>query len=275
MTRNELIFEIRKKQSFLCIGLDPDLKKIPNHLLKDPDPFFSFNKAIIKATHSFCVAYKPNLAFFEALGLRGMESLYRTVDYLREYYPNIFVIADGKRGDIGNTAAKYADAYFNELNADALTLSPYMGKDSIDPFLKQDGKWAVLLALTSNAGSADFQMLSLSNKGTEKEAKLFEEVIRVSSSWGNESNIMYVVGATQPEWIQKVRNLIPRHFLLVPGIGTQGGDLETVCRLGMNDEIGILVNVSRNIIYAGSSSDFAEKAAAEAEKLQLEMSHFL
>ncbi len=264
MTRETLIAQIRIKKSFLCIGLDTDLKKIPRHLLKTPDPIFEFNKQIIDATASYCVAYKPNLAFYEALGPSGMESLQKTVEYIPE---DIFTIADAKRGDIGNTSSLYARAFFEHMPFDAVTVAPYMGEDSVKPFLDYDGKWVILLALTSNPGSRDFQ--DLKTEGSSK--KLYEVVLEKSKHWGNDQNMMYVVGATKAESLRGIRDIVPHHFLLVPGVGAQGGSLEEVAKYGMNSDCGLLVNSSRGIIYASNETDFAEKAASEARKLRVEM----
>ena len=270
MNRHELVSEIFAKRSFLCVGLDTDLKKIPNHLLNEEDPIFCFNKEIIDATAPYCVAYKPNLAFYEAFGLKGMAAFEKTVRYLNERYPNHFIIADAKRGDIGNTSAMYARTFFEGYNLDALTVAPYMGEDSVTPFLSYEGKWVIVLALTSNKGSQDFQLTE--DKCGER---LFEKVIRRSSEWGSEENMMYVVGATQGEMFEDIRRVAPRHFLLVPGVGAQGGSLEEVCRYGMTDDCGLLVNSSRGIIYASNGVDFAEAAACAARKLQQEMETIL
>ena len=273
MTRNELINLIREKQSFLCIGLDTDLNKIPPHLLETEDPVFEFNKAIIDATNELAVAYKPNLAFYESMGIKGWNSLAKTEQYLRQF--NVFTIADAKRGDIGNTSKQYAKAVFDPLSSgfdfDAVTVAPYMGEDSVKPFLDFEGKWVILLALTSNKGSDDFQMLTLGESGFN----LYEEVIIKSLEWGTESDIMYVIGATKAEKLEKIRNMIPDHFLLVPGIGAQGGSLEEVAKYGMNQDCGLLVNSSRGIIYASNGKDFAERAQEEALKMQKTMSKYL
>lgn len=267
MTREELVKEIFAKKSFLCVGLDTDLKKIPQHLLKEEDPIFAFNKAIIDATAPYCVAYKPNLAFYEAFGVKGMVSFEKTVNYLKTNYPHHFIIADAKRGDIGNTSAMYARTFFGEYDLDALTVAPYMGEDSVTPFLTYEGKWVVLLALTSNKGSHDFQLTESKEDGE----RLFEKVLRVSQQWGNNENMMYVVGATQGKMFEDIRRIAPRHFLLVPGVGAQGGSLQEVCKYGMTDECGLLVNSSRGIIYASAGEDFAEVAAQKAKELQEEM----
>ena len=266
MNKQEIISQIKTKATFLCIGLDPDIQKIPSHLLKGEEPLFAFNKAIIDATHDLCVAYKPNLAFYESCGLEGWKAFEKTVRYIREKDPSQFIIADAKRGDIGNTAEMYARSFYESLPIDAVTLAPYMGKDSVQPFLSYPGKWAILLALTSNRGSADFQMLE-----DAQGERLFEKVLRRSSDWGDESSMMYVVGATQGSLLQDVRKLVPRHFLLVPGVGTQGGSLKEVARYAMNDDCGLLVNVSRQILYASKDEEFAQAARQEAMKLQQEM----
>ena len=273
MTSQQLFDQIRLKKSYLCVGLDTDISKIPSHLLKDPDPIFAFNKAIIDATQAYAVAYKPNLAFYESLGASGWASLEKTIQYIPD---NCFTIADAKRGDIGNTASLYAKAFFEKLNVDAITVAPYMGADSIQPFLEFKGKWAIVLALTSNKGADDFQLSNLlSSTGDERNEMLFEKVLRLSSTWGNPDNMMYVVGATRAEMIRKVRACVPDHFLLVPGIGAQGGDLEAISKNGFNKKCGLLVNSSRQIIYAGFGLDFALKAGEEAKKLQQEMSILL
>lgn len=266
MTREQLIEQIFAKKTFLCVGLDTDIKKIPGHLLGNDDPIFDFNKAIIDATADYCVAYKPNLAFYECMGTKGMASFERTVKYLKENYPNHFIIADAKRGDIGNTSAMYARTFFEEYSVDALTVAPYMGEDSVTPFLKYEGKWVIVLALTSNAGSQDFQLT------TDKDGEhLFEKVIRKSQAWGNEDNMMYVVGATQGNMFKDIRMVAPTHFLLVPGVGAQGGSLQEVCKYGMTKDCGLIVNSSRGIIYASNSTDFAQAAAEKAKELQKEM----
>lgn len=266
MNRKELIQQIKQKKSFLCVGLDPDIKKIPQHLLKEEDPIFAFNKAIIDATAPYCVSYKPNLAFYEAYGLEGMVSFKRTISYLKENYPDHFIIADAKRGDIGNTSKMYAQTFFEEYNVDALTVAPYMGADSVTPFLEYDGKWVILLALTSNKGSHDFQLTTDING-----ERLFEKVLKISQQWGNDENMMYVVGATQGSMFEDIRKVVPNHFLLVPGVGAQGGSLQEVCKYGMTKDCGLLVNSSRGIIYASNGEDFAEAAAMAAKKLQEEM----
>ena len=266
MTRKELTEQIFTKKSFLCVGLDTDIKKIPQHLLDEDDPIFAFNKAIIDATAPYCVSYKPNLAFYEAAGVKGIVAFEKTVKYLKENYPTHFIIADAKRGDIGNTSAMYARTFFEEYNVDALTVAPYMGDDSIMPFLGYEGKWVVLLALTSNKGSYDFQLTE--DKNGEK---LFEKVLRKSQKWGDEDNLMFVVGATQGRMFEDVRRIAPRSFLLVPGVGAQGGSLEEVCRFGLTSDCGLLVNSSRGIIYASTDKDFAEVAAMKAKELQQQM----
>lgn len=272
MNKQALIQQIRQKKSFLCVGLDTDLAKVPEHLLQEEDPIFSFNKAIIDATLPYTVAYKPNLAFYESYGWQGLRSLDRTLSYLRSK-EEVFVIADAKRGDIGNTSARYAQAFFgNEdpgLRFDAVTVAPYMGEDSVKPFLNFENAWIVVLALTSNKGSDDFQMLDCGGK------RLFEKVLATSSQWGSDENMMYVVGATKAEMLADVRRIVPDHFLLIPGVGAQGGSLEAVIRYGMNRDCGLLVNSSRGIIYASREKDFAERAGEEARKLQQQMAAFL
>jgi len=270
MTKEQLISQIKAKKSFLCVGLDVDLDKIPAHLLETEDPIFEFNKAIIDATHDITVAYKPNTAFYEAYGLKGWKSLVKTIDYLNENYPEIFTIADAKRGDIGNTSTRYAEAFFNDMKFDSVTVAPYMGSDSVEPFLAFENKFTIMLALTSNKGGLDFQLLKDQNGVT-----LYENVLKTSLEWKNNENLMYVVGATRPEYFQKIRNIVPDHFLLVPGVGAQGGDLQGVCQYGLNSDIGLLVNSSRGIIYASSQEDFAEKARLKAVELQEEMSGIL
>ncbi|MDE5987166.1 MAG: orotidine-5'-phosphate decarboxylase [Prevotella sp.] len=271
MTREELIAQITKKKSFLCVGLDVDLKKIPEHLLKEDDPIFAFNKAIIDATSPYCVAYKPNLAFYEAFGTKGIMAFEKTVQYLKDNYPEQFVIADAKRGDIGNTSKMYARTFFGEYDVDALTVAPYMGEDSVTPFLDgYDGKWVILLALTSNKGSFDFQL----TEDVEGE-RLFEKVIRKSQQWGNDENMMYVVGATRGEMFKDIRKVAPNAFLLVPGVGAQGGSLEDVCKYGMVKDCGLLVNSSRGIIYASNGMDFADIAGQKAKELQEQMAALL
>ena len=266
MNRQELIEQIKTKKSFLCVGLDTDLKKVPQHLLNDNDAIFTFNKNIIDATAKYCVAYKPNLAFYEAFGVKGMIAFEKTVNYLNKYYPDHFIIADAKRGDIGNTSKMYARTFFEEYDVDALTVAPYMGEDSVTPFLGYEGKWVILLALTSNKGSNDFQ-LTTSPDGE----RLFEKVIRTSRKWGNDDNMMFVVGATQGKMFEDIRKVAPDSFLLVPGVGAQGGSLEEVCRYGMTKDCGLLVNSSRGIIYASSGEDYAEVAGQKAKELQEQM----
>ena len=267
MNRDQLVTEIFKKKSFLCVGLDVDINKIPQHLLSEEDPIFAFNKAIIDATAPYCVAYKPNLAFYEAYGVKGMVAFEKTIAYLKENYTEMFVIADAKRGDIGNTSKMYAKTFFDEYDVDALTVAPYMGEDSVVPFLEgYDGKWVILLALTSNKGSFDFQLTE------DKEGeRLFEKVIRKSQEWGNDENMMYVVGATRGEMFTDIRKVAPTSFLLVPGVGAQGGSLQDVCKYGIIKDCGLLVNSSRGIIYADKTENFAEAAAESAKKLQQEM----
>jgi orotidine-5'-phosphate decarboxylase len=268
MTRQELIHQIKSKKSFLCVGLDSDITKIPKHLLEFEDPIFEFNKAIIDATKDVAVAYKPNLAFYESLGSEGLKSLEKTMEYIPS---EIFTIADAKRGDIGNTSKLYARAFFDNMNFDSITVAPYMGHDSVVPFLEFDNKWVILLALTSNEGALDFQFLQL-DVGKNK---LHEKVLQKSQEWGTTENMMYVVGATRGESIGKVRKLIPEHFLLVPGVGSQGGSLEDVAKYGLNMDCGLLVNSSRGIIYASDGEDFADKARESATELQKQMSHIL
>ena len=269
MTTNQLISEIKKKKSFLCIGLDVDLNKIPQHLLKAKDPIFEFNKAIIDATHHLCVAYKPNTAFYEAYGLKGWKALEKTINYLNKNHPEIFTIADAKRGDIGNTSTMYAKAFFEDLGFDSVTVAPYMGKDSVEPFLAFTNKHTIMLALTSNAGAFDFQTKTVD--GTE----LYKKVLETSKTWENSENLMYVVGATKAEYLADIRQIIPDSFLLVPGVGAQGGNLQDVCKYGMNAQIGLLINSSRGIIYASSNNDFAKAAALKAKELQKEMQTIL
>ncbi len=265
MNRKELVNQIRTKKSFLCVGLDVDLNKIPEFLLKEEDPIFAFNKAIIDATAPYCVAYKPNLAFYEAYGVKGMISFEKTVKYLQENYPEQFIIADAKRGDIGNTSKMYAKTFFEEYNVDALTIAPYMGEDSVTPFISE-GHWVILLALTSNKGSFDFQLTE--DKDGER---LFEKVIKKSQQWGNDENMMYVVGATRGEMFKDIRKVAPNAFLLVPGVGAQGGSLQDVCQYGMIEDCGLLVNSSRGIIFASKGEDFAEAAGNAAKALAEEM----
>ena len=270
MNKQELFENIKHKQSFLCVGLDTDIKKIPEHLLKEEDPIFAFNKAIIDATAPYCIAYKPNLAFYESMGVKGWMAVERTVEYIKKNYPDQFIIADAKRGDIGNTSAMYARTFFEELDIDSVTVAPYMGEDSVSPFLTYGGKWVILLALTSNKGSHDFQLTE--DKDGER---LFEKVLRKSQAWANDENMMYVVGATQGRMFEDIRRIAPNHFLLVPGIGAQGGSLEEVCKYGMTPQCGLIVNSSRAIIYADKSENFAQAAINEAEKVQKQMAEQL
>lgn len=265
MTTQELIAQIHKKQSFLCIGLDTDLEKIPQFLLKEENPIFSFNKAIIDATHHLCVAYKPNIAFYEAYGVEGWSALRKTIDYLNANYPDIFTIADAKRGDIGNTSTRYAKAFFEDLNFDSITIAPYMGKDSVEPFLAFKNKHTILLALTSNGGAFDFQTKKIDDK------ELYKEVLSVSTTYTGAENLMYVVGATKAEYLKEIRQIVPNSFLLVPGVGAQGGSLKDVCTYGMNKDIGLLINSSRGIIYASDQENYAEAARAKAKELQAAM----
>ena len=266
MNKQVLVENIRRKKSFLCVGLDTDIKKIPQHLLNEEDPIFAFNKAIIDATAPYCIAYKPNLAFYESLGVKGWIAFEKTVEYIKQNYPDQFIIADAKRGDIGNTSAMYARTFFGELDIDSVTVAPYMGEDSVTPFLTYEGKWVILLALTSNKGSHDFQLT------TDPEGeRLFEKVLRKSQEWANDENMMYVVGATQGRMFEDIRKIVPHHFLLVPGIGAQGGSLEEVCTYGMTPECGLIVKSSRAIIYADKTERFAEVAGEEAHKVQQQM----
>ena len=269
MTTQQLIEQIRLKKSFLCIGLDVDLTKIPSHLLETEDPIFEFNKAIIDATHDLCVSYKPNTAFYEAYGLKGWQSLEKTINYINEKYPEIFTIADAKRGDIGNTSTMYAKAFLEDLNFDSVTVAPYMGKDSVEPFLAFENKHTIMLALTSNEGAFDFQTLETNGK------ELYKTVLETSKNWKNSQNLMYVVGATKAEYFTEIRKIVPNSFLLVPGVGAQGGSLAEVCKYGMNENVGLLINSSRGIIYASNEINFAEKAREEALKLQVEMNEIL
>ena len=270
MNRQELIKEIKEKQTFLCVGLDTDIKKIPQHLLHEEDPIYSFNRAIIDATAPYCVAYKPNLAFYECGGLNGWKSLDKTIHYLRENYPHHLIIADAKRGDIGNTSKMYARCFFEEMGVDALTVAPYMGEDSVTPFLEYPDKWVILLALTSNKGSHDFQ---LTEDATGE--RLFEKVLRQSQQWADADRMMYVVGATQGKLFEDIRKVVPEHFLLVPGIGAQGGSLEEVSKYGMTKDCGLIVNSSRAIIFADSTERFAEVAAEKAKEVQQQMAELL
>lgn len=266
MTKQELFENIKRKKSFLCVGLDTDIKKIPSHLLDKEDPLFEFNKAIIDATADYCIAYKPNLAFYECMGVKGWISFEKTINYLKTNYPDQFIIADAKRGDIGNTSDMYARSFFEELDIDSVTVAPYMGEDSVTPFLAYKGKWVILLALTSNKGSQDFQFTE-----TKDGERLFEKVLKTSQKWGSDEQMMYVVGATQGKMFEDIRKYAPDHFLLVPGIGAQGGSLEEVCKYGMNSTCGLIVNSSRAIIYADKSENFANVAGEEARKVQKEM----
>lgn len=270
MTRKELIASIQRKRSFLCVGLDTDLKKVPAHLLQEEDPVFAFNKAIIDATAPYCVAYKPNLAFYESMGVKGWTAFEKTVAYLRENYPDQFIIADAKRGDIGNTSAMYARTFFEEMDLDAVTVAPYMGEDSVTPFLGYEGKWVILLALTSNKGSHDFQLTE-----DAQGEKLFEKVLRKSQEWAGNDQMMYVVGATQGKAFEDIRRIAPNHVLLVPGIGAQGGSLEEVCKYGMTSECGLIVNSSRAIIYADATERFAQVAGEKAREVQAQMAQEL
>ena len=269
MTTAQLIEQIKKKKSFLCIGLDVDITKIPAFLLEEEDPIFAFNKAIIDATHHLCVAYKPNTAFYEAYGLKGWLSLEKTINYINKNYPEIFTIADAKRGDIGNTSTMYAKAFLEDLAFDSVTVAPYMGKDSVEPFLAFKNKHTILLALTSNQGAFDFQTKQIDNK------EVYKHVLETSTSWKNSENLMYVVGATKAEYFAEIRKIIPNSFLLVPGVGAQGGSLQDVCKYGLTETIGLLINSSRGIIYASSEKDFAEKAAEKATDLQIQMEAYL
>jgi orotidine-5'-phosphate decarboxylase len=269
MTTQQLVQQIRLKKSFLCIGLDVDLNKIPKDLLEFDDPIFEFNKTIIDATHDLCVSYKPNTAFYEAYGIKGWQSLQKTINYINENYPEIFTIADAKRGDIGNTSSMYAKAFFEDLNFDSVTVAPYMGKDSVEPFLAFENKHTIMLALTSNEGAFDFQTLETNGK------ELYKQVLETSKGWKNSENLMYVVGATKAEYFTEIRKIIPTSFLLVPGVGAQGGSLQEVCKYGMSDNVGLLINSSRGIIYASNGVDFAQKAREEAMKMQNEMADIL
>ena len=271
MNREQLFEQIKQKRSFLCVGLDTDILKIPAHLKDTSDPIFAFNKKIIDATQDLCVAYKPNLAFYESMGVAGWISLEKTVHYIREKYPEQFIIADAKRGDIGNTSNLYARAFFEHMDFDAVTVAPYMGEDSVKPFMTYLDRWVILLALTSNKGAADFQYLKNDATGDQ----LFESVLKTSQTWGTTDNMMYVVGATKAEKLEEIREIVPDHFLLVPGVGAQGGSLEEVAKYGMNDMCGLLVNSSRQIIYASNGEDFAEKARAEAMNVQVDMEELL
>ncbi|MEM6843179.1 MAG: orotidine-5'-phosphate decarboxylase [Bacteroidota bacterium] len=273
MTQTDLFRQIQKKQSFLCVGLDPDLAKIPRHLHREEDPIFAFNRQIIDATANYCVAYKPNIAFYESLGAKGWESLRKTLDYI----PNdFFTIADAKRGDIGNTSARYAHTFFETYDFDSITVAPYMGEDSVTPFLQYAGKWVILLALTSNQGSNDFQHLTVGESQTPLDRQpLYQQVLETSQKWSSVEQMMYVVGATQAEKLEEIRKIVPNHFILVPGVGAQGGSLEEVARYGMNDRCGLLVNSARGIIYASDGEDFAEQAGKAAQQLQQQMAQLL
>jgi orotidine-5'-phosphate decarboxylase len=265
MTTKQLVEQIHLKKSFLCIGLDVDLNKIPAHLLKEEDPIFAFNKAIIDATHHLCVSYKPNTAFYEAYGIKGWKSLEKTITYINKNYPEIFTIADAKRGDIGNTSSMYAKAFFEDLAFDSVTVAPYMGKDSVEPFLAFEDKHTIMLALTSNEGAFDFQTKNIDGK------EVYKHVLETSKSWKNSKNLMYVVGATKAEYFKEIRTIVPDSFLLVPGVGAQGGNLQDVCKYGMSKNIGLLINSSRGIIYASNDENFANSARNKAEELQQQM----
>lgn len=269
MTYDQLFEQIKKKKSFLCVGLDSDIAKIPSHLLQAEDPVFAFNKAIVDATAEVAIAYKPNIAFYECRGVEGWRSLEKTVAYIKENYPEIFTIADAKRGDIGNTSQMYAKAFLETLDFDAITVAPYMGEDSVTPFLQYKGKWVVLLALTSNKGAFDFQFFE------QEGERLYERVLRKSQEWGNDRNMMYVVGATKADMLEGIRKIVPEHFLLVPGVGAQGGSLEEVAKYGMNNHCGLIVNSSRGIIFADKTENFARRAGEEARKLQADMERLL
>lgn len=269
MNNSQLISEIQKKRSFLCIGLDVDLQKIPPHLLDNEHPIFEFNKAIIDATHHLAVAYKPNTAFYEACGIEGWKALKMTIEYLNNHHPEIFTIADAKRGDIGNTSKMYAKAFFEDMNFDAITVAPYMGKDSVEPFLSFEGKHTILLALTSNTGASDFQTKKID------EMEVYKKVLETSKKWTHSENLMYVVGATKAEYLSEIRQIIPDSFLLVPGVGAQGGSLEEVSKYGLNKDVGLLINSSRGIIYVSQGNDYAEAARDSAESLQKQMQKIL
>jgi orotidine-5'-phosphate decarboxylase len=272
MTRPELIQQIRRKQSYLCVGLDTDIEKIPKHLLSEPDPVFAFNKAIIDATKDFCVSYKINTDFYEALGIKGWEAMEKTVNYIGDEH---FKIADAKRGDIGNTSSQYAKAFFETLSFDAITVAPYMGRDSVIPFLGYKGKWAIVLGLTSNTGATDFEMLHVDKHNDKEHGMLYEEVFKTVAGWGEPDNLMFVVGATRADQFTRIRELTPDHFYLVPGIGAQGGSLRDISEKAMNKDCGILVNASRSVIYMSAKNDFAEKAREAASGYREEMKHFL
>jgi orotidine-5'-phosphate decarboxylase len=271
MKKEDLLIQIKTKKSFLCIGLDTDIQKIPKFLLESEDPIFEFNKKIIDATNSYCVAYKPNIAFYESLGINGWKALEKTINYLNSSYPEIFTIADAKRGDIGNTSSMYAKAYFETLNFDSITINPYMGKDSVEPFLEYKNKHTILLALTSNVGAFDFQTKNI----VDNSNKLYEEVIKTSTSWENSNQLMYVVGATKASYLKEIRNIVPNNFLLIPGVGAQGGDLKEVCDNGLNNEVGLLINSSRSIIYASNDTNFDIDAAKNAQEIQSHMGYIL
>jgi orotidine-5'-phosphate decarboxylase len=271
MKKEDLLIQIKTKRSFLCIGLDTDIQKIPKFLLKSEDPIFEFNKKIIDTTNSYCVAYKPNIAFYESLGINGWKALEKTINYINSSYPEIFTIADAKRGDIGNTSSMYAKAYFETLNFDSITINPYMGKDSVEPFLEYKNKHTILLALTSNVGAFDFQTKNI----VDNSNKLYEEVIKTSTSWENSNQLMYVVGATKASYLKEIRNIVPNNFLLIPGVGAQGGDLKEVCDNGLNNEVGLLINSSRSIIYASNDTNFDIDAAKNAQKIQSQMGDIL
>jgi len=265
MKIEQLVSQIHQKKSFLCVGLDTDLEKIPQHLLQEEDPIFAFNKAIIDATHEYCVAYKPNIAFYEAYGIQGWKSLEKTMDYLNKNHPEIFTIADAKRGDIGNTSTRYAKAFFETLNFDSVTIAPYMGRDSVEPFLDFEDKHVILLALTSNQGAFDFQTKKIGDE------ELYKEVLRTSKTYKNSERLMYVVGATKATYLKEIREIVPESFLLVPGVGAQGGSLQEVCQYGMAQNVGLLVNSSRGILYASQGMDFADAAADKAKAIQMDM----
>ncbi len=270
MTREELIKQIKTKKTFLCVGLDPDTEKIPQHLIEEEeDPIYEFNKQIIDATAPYCVSFKPNTAFYEAYGLSGIGSLEKTIRYIKTNYPDHFLIADAKRGDIGNTSSMYARAFFKRLNSDAITVAPYMGSDSVKPFLQFENKWAIVLGLTSNEGSADFQQLKTDGKD------LYLKVIETCAQWGTDKNMMFVVGATKANMLTEIRKIVPDHFLLIPGVGAQGGSLQEVCKYGITRDVGLLINASRSIIYASRGADFAAKAAEEAKKMADEMKELI
>lgn len=271
MKKEDLLIQIKTKKSFLCIGLDTDIQKIPKFLLESEDPIFEFNKKIIDATNSYCVAYKPNIAFYESLGINGWKALEKTINYINSSYPEIFTIADAKRGDIGNTSSMYAKAYFETLNFDSITINPYMGKDSVEPFLEYKNKHTILLALTSNVGAFDFQTKNI----VDNSNKLYEEVIKTSTSWENSNQLMYVVGATKASYLKEIRNIVPNSFLLIPGVGAQGGDLKEVCDNGLNNEVGLLINSSRSIIYASNDTNFDIDAAKNAQEIQSQMGYIL